>query len=82
LGNGILCARYTIRISDSTLFLHDGYFFAGDTGGAIKGNHIDVFTGTDDNHPFEFVKSTAKHANDAYIVENETLIESLENLHR
>ena len=71
-----------ISISDSTTFLHDGYFFAGDTGGAIKGNHIDVFTGVDDSHPFGFVKSSAKHAYDAYTVENEALIETLENLHR
>lgn len=30
---------------DGKTFLHDGYFFAGDTGAAIKTNHIDVFTG-------------------------------------
>ena len=36
-------------------FIHDGFFFAGDKGGAIKGGHIDLFTGTNKNHPFNFV---------------------------
>ena len=33
---------------------HDGFFFAADRGGAIRGNHIDVFVGAGPN-PFSFV---------------------------
>ena len=34
---------------------HDGYFIAGDTGDAIKENHIDFFTGTQTKNPFPSV---------------------------
>ena len=34
---------------------HDGYFFAGDTGSAIKGNHFDFFLGTTKINPFKNV---------------------------
>jgi 3D (Asp-Asp-Asp) domain-containing protein len=33
-----------LRLADGTL--HDGYWYASDTGGAIKGDKIDLFTGT------------------------------------
>lgn len=68
--------------SDGTRFEHDGYFFAGDTGGAIKGNHIDVFTGVDSSHPFEFVRSSPNHTTQGYIVTDETIISFLRNLHQ
>ena len=71
----------TIKITDSTFLRHDGYFFAGDTGGAIKGNHIDVFTGKDDSHPFDFVRSTPDHTFSAYIIKDETIVDLLEFLH-
>ncbi len=61
---------------------HDGYFFAGDTGGAIKGNHIDVFTGTDNSHPFAFVRSNSRHTYSAYIVIDSGVIRPIRNLHR
>lgn len=60
---------------------HDGFFFAGDTGGAIKGTHIDVFTGIDATHPFAFVRSSSAHSFDAWIVEDETLQTSFRKLH-
>tara|TARA_R110002124_G_scaffold21502_2_gene82431 strand:+ start:1092 stop:1625 length:534 start_codon:yes stop_codon:yes gene_type:complete len=33
-----------LRLADGTL--HDGYWYASDTGGAIKGAKVDLFTGT------------------------------------
>lgn len=39
---------------------HDGFFFAGDTGSKIIGNHIDVFIGTATHNPFTFVTSNPK----------------------
>jgi len=48
--------------------VHDGYFYAGDVGSAIKGNHIDVFLGIAKQNPFPFVKSTASATFNAYIV--------------
>ncbi len=48
--------------------VHDGIFFAGDTGSMIKGNHIDVFIGTDSLNPFTFIKSSPKEQFKAYIL--------------
>ena len=67
--------------SNGTTMIHDGYFFAGDTGGAIKEWHIDVFTGVDASHPFAFVKSTPKYVVKAYVINNELLIQEFLNLH-
>jgi len=38
--------------------VHDGYFFACDTGAALRGNHIDIFLGTSKVNPFPFLKSS------------------------
>ncbi len=70
-----------IAINDSTTIEHDGYFFAGDTGGAIKGNHIDVFTGTDASHPFDFVRSSAKHTYEVRLVEDPDVLRVLTEIH-
>ena len=35
-----------------TEFTHDGYVFAADRGGAVKGNHIDFFSGNSRETPF------------------------------
>lgn len=62
---------------------HDGYFFAGDTGGAIKENHIDIFTGLFDGNPFaDVIMSDAKKTFDAYIVTNRKIINALTRLHK
>jgi 3D (Asp-Asp-Asp) domain-containing protein len=71
----------SIPVNDSVTLLHDGYFFAGDTGSAIKKNHIDVFTGTDDSHPFDFVKSNAKKTFELYLIQDEAIRASLLVLH-
>lgn len=70
-----------IESVDGTSFLHDGYFFAGDTGGAIKENHIDVFTGIDASHPFDFVKSTPKHTVRVYRIDTAEATNAMETLH-
>jgi 3D (Asp-Asp-Asp) domain-containing protein len=38
---------------DGQTFIHDGYLFAGDRGGAIKGRHIDVFLNESGGGPLE-----------------------------
>lgn len=71
-----------ITLSDGTTFTHDGYFFAGDTGGAIKNKHIDVFTGNNKNPNLDFIKSTSSGRFDAEIVNDPELMAKMEELHR
>jgi 3D (Asp-Asp-Asp) domain-containing protein len=72
----------TITLEDGSHIVHDGYFFAGDTGGAIKGAHIDTFTGTSEENPFPgMVLSNAKRTFEAYIVTDEQIILSLRTAH-
>ena len=61
---------------------HNGYFFAADTGSKIIGNHIDVFTGTEENNTFNFVKSNPNEKFEAFIIEDTELTEKLTKLHR
>lgn len=50
-------------------FIHDGYLFAGDRGGAIKGRHIDVFMIDDQFEPLEdLFASTDRRTFAAHIV--------------
>jgi 3D (Asp-Asp-Asp) domain-containing protein len=58
-----------IKSSSGPDQMHDGYFMAVDTGGAIKQNHIDVFTGLS-SQPFatNVIKSRASGTFDAYVV--------------
>lgn len=62
---------------------HDGYFFAGDTGGAIKNSHIDVFCGITEKNCFpEFVKSDAASKFDVIEVTDKAIIQRLAELHK
>jgi 3D (Asp-Asp-Asp) domain-containing protein len=62
---------------------HDGYFFVADVGPAIKGNHIDMFLGTDTNNPFEsFAKSQDSARFKAQVVDTPSVVQYLQNLHR
>jgi len=62
--------------------IHDGYFFAGDTGGAIKQLHIDVFTGVYEGNPFpDVVKSNESKTVDAYLISDATIVTALIKLH-
>lgn len=61
---------------------HDGYFFAGDKGSAITGNHIDVFTGLNTDNPFpSIIKSESSGTFEAYIVTDHSIITTLRELH-
>lgn len=71
-----------ITLSDGTSFTHDGYFFAGDTGGAIKNNQIDVFTGNNRNPDLDFVRSTSSGTFNAQVVSDPEVVAHLERLHR
>jgi 3D (Asp-Asp-Asp) domain-containing protein len=61
--------------------IHDGYFFAADVGGAIKGSHIDVFIGTADTNPFSFIKSVDSGTFEAFIVTSDSIIDKLKKSH-
>ncbi|WP_448562387.1 3D domain-containing protein [Trichothermofontia sp.] len=62
--------------------VHDGFFFAADTGGAVRGNHIDVFVGNAEQNPFPFIKSTPSATFRAYIIQDERIAQILTALHR
>ena len=61
--------------------IHDGYFLAADVGGAIKGNHIDVFIGTAKVNPFDFIKSNNKGFFDAFVIEDDEKKNELIKIH-
>lgn len=61
---------------------HDGYFFAADVGGGIKGNHIDVFFGLKTKNPFPFVQSKPEPAFDAYLIKGSSVERELAELHK
>jgi 3D (Asp-Asp-Asp) domain-containing protein len=62
---------------------HDGYFYAADTGGAIKINHIDVFGGINNKNPFpNFVKSKETGTFEAFVITNSQIVEKLKKMHQ
>lgn len=70
-----------IELPNGQKVIHDGYFFAGDTGGAIKENHIDVFTGINENNPFpDIILSNPRNVFDVYIVSNQTIINTFNQI--
>jgi len=73
-----------ITLPSGIKVIHDGYFFAADTGGMIKDNHIDVFTGivTSENNPFtDFVKSNPQKTFDAFLINDPTITAALKKMH-
>lgn len=71
-----------IKLPNGKEIIHDGYFFAGDKGGAIRGNHIDVFIGTDEEAPyFPWIKSTSSGTFTAFIVNDQKIIAELNEIH-
>lgn len=71
-----------ITLPNGLAVIHDGYFFAGDTGSAIKGNHIDIFTGIFDGNPFkDVIQSDPTKTFDAYVVKDQQVINLLKSKH-
>jgi 3D (Asp-Asp-Asp) domain-containing protein len=70
-----------VQLPDGSMAQHDGYFFAADTGGAIKGDHIDVFLGSTNGNPFPWVKSKQSGKFSAYLVDDLRVRNYLETLH-
>ena len=66
---------------DGTRRVHDGYFFAADTGGLIQGNHIDVFIGIEAKSPFPWITSNSSSQIDYRIVPDSDIKEALLGLH-
>lgn len=62
--------------------IHDGYFFAADTGGLIHGNHIDVFLGIESKTPFSWITSRSDATVDFQIVPDTDVREALLGLHQ
>ncbi len=62
--------------------VHDGFFFAADTGGAVRGNHIDVFVGNAERNPFTFVQSTPSKTFRAYVIQDDRIAQTLHSLHQ
>lgn len=72
----------TFEMPDGTKKPHDGYFMAVDVGGAIKGDHIDVFTGTMTSNPAPMViTSTPKGTFAAHVVKDVAIVDYLKDLH-
>lgn len=81
----IPAARGTpIRLPDGREVVHDGYFYAADTGGAIRGNHIDVYLGPTDDNPFDFIGNRATATFPVYVItgQSDGLRRELDELHR
>ena len=71
-----------IKMPDGQLREHDGYVFAADTGGAIKGNHVDFFLGVEHTNPDpRLIMSKATPTFAAYFVEDVAIREALYKLH-
>src|SRR5207248_1363029 len=71
-----------ITLPDGATVKHDGYFFAADTGGAIKENHIDVFAGVTRTNPFPgFIKSNISKTFEAFLINDPTIYAPLAKLH-
>jgi 3D (Asp-Asp-Asp) domain-containing protein len=71
-----------LPLTSSSSAMHDGYFYAADTGGAIKQNHIDVFAGITKENPFpSFVKSNRANTFEAFLISDPKISAALNELH-
>lgn len=71
-----------ITLPNGRVITHDGYFFAADKGGAIKGAHVDVYIGVSKSAPFfSWIGSNESKTFEAFIVKDEKIIQDLLDLH-
>ncbi len=78
----IAAARGVMVDVDGEKIRHDGYFFAGDAGGGVKGNHVDVFCGaTSANCLPGVVASDDKHTFDAVVITDADITRRLRAAH-
>ena len=72
-----------VTLPSGAIIKHDGYFFAGDTGGAIKGRHIDVFCGATPVNCFPgFIRSDETKTFSASVILDAAVVERLKAAHR
>lgn len=71
----------TIELPDGKSAVHDGFFIASDTGGAIKARHCDFFLGPTKRNPFPFVKSSSSGKIEAFLVLDGAVVAKLGALH-
>lgn len=71
----------TVVLPSGARVAHDGYFYAGDSGGGVRGNHIDVFLGLAKTNPFPFARGSARATFPAYLLEDRALEDALASLH-
>ena len=71
-----------ITVPSGRTIIHDGYFFAGDKGGAIKGSHVDVYAGVSKGASFfPWIGSHESKTFEAFIVNDPKVIQELLELH-
>lgn len=71
-----------IKTPKGRTIIHDGYFFAADKGGAIKGNHVDVYIGVSEKASFfPWISSTESKTFNAYVISDPKIISDLLELH-
>lgn len=65
------------------LYAHDGYVVASDRGGAIEGNHIDMFVSNAAGSPFpDVVRSNPRHTFEAFVMDkNSAAARALKSAH-
>lgn len=86
LGSAVFIPRLRgapIQLPGGRSATHDGFVFAADTGGAIRGHHIDYFKGPAANDQIlPAIKADERHPIDSYLVTDPQIISSLCRAHR
>jgi 3D (Asp-Asp-Asp) domain-containing protein len=71
-----------IKTRSGREIIHDGYFFAADKGGAIKGSHVDVYIGVSKSASFfPWIGSSETKTFEAFVVKDQKIIDELLQLH-
>ncbi len=70
-----------VKLPNGTEATHDGYFYAGDAGSAIHGNHVDFFIGPVKQSPFNFVQSNERSTVQIYLVDSNEALQEMKRIH-